>query len=260
MAPRIVTLDIETAPIEAWTWGLWEQNISLDMVKEDWTILSFSAKWLDDPKVIYVDTGGRGKAKVRDDMRLLERLWEVLDSADIVVCQNGKEFDLKKINARFIESGFPPYSPVRVVDTMLAAKKHFGFTSNKLAYLSGKLTKTKKLKHKKYPGFELWEACLRDEKAAWKEMRLYNQVDVLATEELYLKLRPWIEGHPNVAVYMTGAERRCPKCGSTSVKKRGLLYTQTGAFQRFECNACHGTSRGRENLLGKQARKALLGN
>ena len=69
--PRILTLDIETAPIEAYCWGIWEQNIGLDMIIRDWSILCFCAKWLDERSVIYEHTGGRGKAKVRDDKILM---------------------------------------------------------------------------------------------------------------------------------------------------------------------------------------------
>jgi hypothetical protein len=52
-------------------------------------------------------------------------------------------------------------------------------------------------------------------------MRRYNIRDVVALEPLYLKLRPWIEGHPNVAVYSDSDEVACPKCGSTKLKLNG---------------------------------------
>lgn len=255
--PRIVTLDIETAPIQAFVWGTYDVNVGLEMIQEDWSILSFSAKWLGEPKVIYHDTGGRGREKVRDDRDLLGKLWALLDEADVVIAQNGVAFDIRKINARLIAAGFKPYSPIRVVDTMLAAKRRFGFTSNKLAWLSQKLTKAKKLTHKKFPGFELWAACLRDEAAAWKEMRRYNQVDVIATEELYLKLRPWIENHPNFAAYVDCDDPACTRCGSKNVQRRGRTVTNAGEYPRFQCTDCGGWSRGRQTL---RRRKNALTN
>lgn len=258
--PRIVTLDIETAPLEVHSWGLWEQNIGLEMVGTDWSILSFSAKWLGDPKVVYADTGGRGVKKVRDDSALLGQLWEILDEADIVIAQNGAGFDIKKINARLIQAGFKPYSPIKIVDTMLVAKKHFGFTSNKLAFLTDKLTKTKKLTHKKFPGFSLWSACLRDDPEAWAEMKRYNVADTIATEELYLVVRPWIEGHPNVAVYSTSETVSCPKCGGEKLKKNGSSFTQTGSYQRYRCLECGGFARGRQVTNSKEKRRSLLTN
>lgn len=258
--PRIVTLDIETAPLESYHWGLWDQNIGLNQIKTEWSILSFSAKWLGENEVIYFDTGGRGVKKVRDDKPLLEKLHAVLDEADIVVAQNGLAFDLKKINSRLLMAGFPPYSPVKVIDTMLVAKRHFAFTSNKLEWLSKHLTTTKKQTHKTFAGFELWAECLKDNAAAWAEMKRYNCADTLATEELYLRLRPWIDGHTNVAAYSDAEETACPKCGSYDLSPNGKAYTQTGYHQRFVCKACGGYCKGRKNLASKGKRKALLGS
>ena len=121
--PKILTLDIETVPLESYTWGIWEQNVGLDMIKTEWSILSFAAKWFDKKRVIYADTMGRGASKVRDDKKLLGQLHALLDEADIVVAQNGVRFDMKKINARLIQHGFGPPSPYRVVDTLSVAKK-----------------------------------------------------------------------------------------------------------------------------------------
>ncbi len=260
MSPKILTLDIETAPIESYHWGLWQQNIGLEQIVTEWTILSYCAKWLGDSKVIYQSTGGRGKSKVRDDYALLKGLWELLNEADIVVAQNGQAFDVKKINARLILNGFKPYSPIKIVDTMLVAKRHFDFTSNKLAWLSTHLTETKKQDHKLFPGFELWAECLKDNPKAWAEMKAYNVADTVATEQLYLKFRPWVEGHPNVAMYSQMDEMQCPKCGSKHVQKRGKALTQSGEYHRFQCKDCGGWSRSRYTLTNKTKRKNLLIN
>ncbi len=260
VGPKIITIDIETAPISAFTWGLWDVNVGLDMIDIEWSILSFSAKWLHSDEVIYMDTGGRGIGKVRDDKRLLQALWELLDEADIIIAQNGQAFDIKKINARLIMNGFGPYSPIRIIDTMLVSKKHFNFTSNKLAWLSEHLTAAKKSDHKLFPGFLLWEACLQDNPEAWQEMEDYNKIDVISTEQLYLKLRPWIGQHPNVKAYDDSDSTGCPKCGSDKVQKRGLAYTQIGAYQRFQCQACNGWSRSRVATNSKDKRATLLSN
>lgn len=256
--PKILTVDIETAPIEAYTWGIWDVNVGLEQIKTEWSILSYAAKWLGKKSIIYADTGGRGKNKVRDDKPLLKGIWSLLDEADIVVAQNGQRFDVKKINARLIMSGFGPYSPIRVVDTLLVAKKHFGFTSNKLAWMSKYLTEAKKSEHKKFPGFELWTECLADNPKAWAEMAKYNKLDVIATEQLYLKQRPWITGHPNLASYSPSFEHVCPNCGSKNVTKNGFRTMQQGRYQRFFCHDCGAWSRGKQNLINQTNRKASL--
>lgn len=259
--PRIVTLDIETAPLQVYCWGLWDQNIGLEMIKDEWTILSFSAKWLGKKGVLFHSTGGRGQAKVRDDRALCGKLWDLLDQADIVVTQNGKKFDIRKINARLIMHGYKPYSPIKVVDTCQVAKRQFGFTSNKLAWLSKHLNgETTKDEHKRFPGFGLWSECLKDNALAWREMKKYNSLDVVATEELYLGMRPWIVGHPNVAAYADTDEMKCPKCGSEKLQKRGFAFTQTGQYHRVQCFGCGGWSRSRYTINTTGQRKALLSN
>lgn len=256
---KIVTLDIESSPLESYTWGIWEQNVGLEMIKTEWTILAFAAKWLGRKAITYVGAGGRGIDKVRDDLPLLTKLWDVLNETDIVVAQNGRKFDIKKINARLIMHGFPPYSPIRVIDTLVTARSKFGFTSNKLAWMSGHLTDAPKSPHKKFPGFELWAECLKDNPAAWTEMEKYNKQDVVATEKLYLKLRPWIDNHPNMGAYSPTEEaHQCPKCASPETQKRGVAVTQQGRYHRFQCTNCGGWSRGKERVIPKAERMKLL--
>lgn len=255
--PRILTLDIETAPLNVYTWGTFDQNVGLNQIKGEWRILSVAWKWLGERKVHFESASLSLDGGVFD-MNLMSTVWELLDEADIVVAQNGREFDIKKINARMIQQGFDPYSPIRIIDTMQAAKRHFAFTSNKLEWMGKHIARMPKEEHRKFPGFELWKECLAGNEAAWREMEKYNKADVLATEALYLKLRPWIEGHPNVATY--GSEpHRCPKCGGDSLQSRGVGVTQTGRFQRYCCNSCGGWSRGRV-AVGPLERRKLLSN
>jgi hypothetical protein len=258
-----VTLDIETAPITAYVWGLFKQFVGLDQILEDWSILSVTWKWLDEPDCHYVDTYEGGKAKnIRDDSKLLQKLWQVLDKADIVVTQNGIQFDIKKINARFIQAGMKPPSPFRQVDTKVEAVKIARFTSNKLAWLAKVLNGSAKDKHTDFPGFELWAECLKRNPKAWAAMKKYNPIDVIETEQAYLKLRPWIVGHPNVGNFLALDEPSCPKCGSTELQHRGWARTQTGLYRRYQCKVdiCGGWARSRYTLNTIGERKALLSN
>ena len=256
--PRIGTLDIETAPIVAYVWGLWKQNIGLPQIIRDWSILSYCYKYLDCKRVVYDDVSKQ--EDLFDDTRLLLGLWKFLDETDIVIAQNGVAFDVKKIMARFIEAGMPPPSPFKVIDTMLEARKIAKFTSNKLAWLSAKLTDTPKLSHSQFPGFELWVQCLARNPKAWRVMKRYNPVDVKGTEKLYLKLRPYIVGHPNLAAYDDDETARCPKCLSADLQKKGFAFTQTGQYQRYKCGGCKGWSRSRYTINTMGKRKALLSN
>lgn len=252
--PKILLVDIETSPVLAYVWKLWDENVGLNQIHTDWFMLSWSAKWLGHKSVLYRDQ--RDAKKLEDDSGILRDLWLLLDEADIVIAHNGKRFDEKKINARFILNGMKRPSSFRSIDTLQIAKKNFGFTSNKLAYLADKLCAQKKSEHRKYVGFDLWKACLAGEAAAWKEMEKYNKQDVLALEELYLKLEPWNSPGINIGVYYNDEERRC-SCGGTEFKGYGYRYTMKGKFRRLKCTACGKEKQGSSNLLNREKRSTL---
>jgi hypothetical protein len=256
---KTLILDIETAPIVAYTWGLFDQNIGLNQIKSDWHLLSWAAKWLGEPsyKTMYMDNS---KSKnIQDDRRIVAGLAKLLNQADIIITQNGDAFDIKKLNARAVINGLPPIKPCRSTDILKESRKVFKFTSHKLEYMTDKLnTKYKKLKHEKYPGFDLWSAILQGDKNAWAAMREYNVHDVLATEEAYLVIQGWIKTQ-NLAAYMDDNEVRC-RCGSNQLRRQGYAYTETGKYQVYQCKACGKWPRGSKNLLTKKKRKTLLKN
>jgi len=255
--PKILLIDIETAPILASVWGLWDQNVGINQISLDWHLLSFAAKWLGDKKVFYED---QSKVKhIENDKALLVKMTKLLDEADIVVAHNGNSFDVPKLRARMILSGLKPPSTFRSIDTLKEAKKLFNFTSNKLEYLSQKLTDAPKDKHKEFPGFELWSECLAHNPRAWAEMKKYNIRDIYALEKVYIAMRPWIEGHPNLGMYVNSENPVCPKCRG-HVQARGFAITNFGKYQRYQCQKCGGWSRGRTMLNSKQSRKRQLSN
>jgi len=230
------------------------------MVKEEWCILSYCAKWLGSPEIIYKDSAKRRNKM--DDKHLIRGLWKLLDKADIIVAHNGKSFDVRKIQARMFLHGMQPTSPFKVIDTLLETRKCFAMTSAKLEYLTDKMCTTKKQKHNEFPGFELWKECLAGNPKAWASMKSYNVDDVVSLEEYYLILRPWIQGHPNVANYTTEAASgpACPNCGSTHVHQKGLRSTQVGQYPRYHCQDCGAWSRGRLISNSKKQRANLLVN
>lgn len=257
--PRILVYDIETSPILAHVWSIWEQNVGLNQIAKDWHIMAWAAKWVGEKEIFYRDQ--RNQKDITNDKGILLVLWELLDLADIVVTQNGKAFDQKKINTRFVMHGIPPPNQSKHIDTKQLAKKNFAFTSNKLEFLSGALTPdTRKSQHKRFPGFELWLECLKGNTAAWEEMRLYNQQDVLATEKLYKKLAPWGTG-VDLNLFRDDAVFRC-QCGSTDLNKRGFGYSAGAKYQKYQCRECGHWTTDRspdKNLFSLEKRKSLRG-
>jgi len=182
--PRVLIVDIETRSLEVKTFGLRDQNISLSQVISDGGILCWSAKWLGEKEVFYKDFKGvKNKEK-----ELLKPLWKLMDEADIVIGQNSKAFDVKIIVGKFFEHNMGLPSSFRQLDTLCISRKIAKFMSHKLEYMSSKFCKIRKLLHNKFPGFTLWHECEIGNKAAWKVMEQYNKNDVLATEELFVRL------------------------------------------------------------------------
>lgn len=194
--PKVLYVDIETKPLKVWTWGTFDQNIPLNMIIEDWSVLSWSAKWANSPEseVIYKDNRGKKGDKLVNDKELLKPLWKLMDEADIIIGQNSNRFDLPKLNARFIEHGFGCPSEFLTIDTYSIARSKFGFTSNKLEYMTKKLNKKyKKQDHREFSGWTLWDECIKGNLKAWKSMEVYNKYDVLSLEELFLNLSEFVK-------------------------------------------------------------------
>lgn len=255
--PRFLTLDIELIGIRADSlWGTFDQNIGISEIAEDWAIISAAAKWLHSPEMLYLDQ--RAVQDIRDDRLLVAWLAALIDKADIVCGHNIQKFDMRKLRARCVTLGITPFREPKIVDTMLMARRTGAFTSNKLEYLSAKLTDTPKLNHSNYPGKELWLALLRNDPAAWEECERYNIRDVEATENLYKALRSWAPQHPNLAHYYSDDETRCPRCGSKDILRMGSTFTAVNEYPRFLCQSCNGFSRGRFTMTSKEKRKALL--
>lgn len=250
--PNVWIIDIETFPLTASVWGLRDQNIALNQIKSDWSVMAWGAKKLGDPasKVIYKDV--RGQKNLRDDSKILKDIWKILDEADIVITQNGQSFDGPKLNARFMLHGMPPPSPYKHLDTYRIVKRVAEFTSNKLEYLTEKLcTKYKKLSHGKFPGQSLWNECEKDNKEAWDEMKKYNIHDVLSTEELYLKIRAWApESMPTP--HDSRDSGQCKVCGSSDIESRGVYQLKSGDYKKIHCLNCRSWRRG-EKVPTKRA-------
>lgn len=236
---KVLILDIETSPLIVYVWELKDQYVGLNQMIQDWEIMAWSAKRLGEPasSIRYYD-----KRHNKDDKAILQPLWEMLNEADIVITQNGKAFDAKKINARFMLHKMPPPKPYKHLDTYLIAKNAAAFTSHSLEYLSERLnTKYKKLSHSKFPGLSLWKECLKGNKEAWEEMKKYNIHDVLSTEEFYLKIRAWA---PASAPDVYSRLGECKTCGSRHLIKQGFDRTKTGIWQQLQCTKCHRWQRG----------------
>lgn len=246
---KILGLDIETAPNTAFVWGMFKENVPLDRLIETGRVMCFSAKWV-----------GRGKeplffSEFHDGHKTtIEAAHKLLDEADAVLTYNGERFDIPTLNKEFIKYGMGPPAPYHSIDLIRTVRSRFRFTSNKLAHIVKELDVSRKVENR---GFDLWIDCMNGDKKAWREMRTYNKGDVTSLEEAYIKLRPWIDTHPNSALFMGEDEDpKCPHCGSKHLQARGYQRTRAQTYPRFQCQGCGAWLRGRYTVA--KGRKDVL--
>jgi hypothetical protein len=239
---RILIYDIENTPSIGFTWGKYDQTVI--QFTQEWYMLCFAYKFLGDDEVQVValpDFKKEYRADRTNDYRVIKRLHELYSEADIVIAHNGNRFDQRKTNARLLVHGFDPPTPYKQIDTCLVARKYFNFNSNKLGDLGEILgLGTKADTH----GFGTWVGCMAGDKQAWSVMKEYNARDVDLLEQVYLKLRPWMDGHPNVGL-LSGQLDACPKCGSSAMTRQGFKRNRTTTVQQWKCGDCGGWSSSR---------------
>ena len=243
--PKILIFDIETAPMQVYTWGLFQQDIGLPMIIKDWYVLCWSAKWLDEDKILHDALNLHKEYKSDNDCEyeVIESIWTLLDSCDIAVAHNGKSFDKKKLNAKFLEYGFPEPT-YKLVDTMLIAKGNFALTSNKLDYITKKFGGEGKIS----TSFDLWKGCMNGDKTSWTKMVEYCDRDVQELEQVYLTLRPWDKLSPNYGQYLDQNKLVCNACGSDLLTYEKDLHTGVSTYEVFICNDCGKKMRTRKSV------------
>ena len=168
--PKILHFDIETSPLIVYSWNLWPKAIPVGNIIKDWEVLCWSAKWQGNPAIL-------NSSDCASEMYIVASLWTLLDGADVVVAYNGKSFDKKKMNAKFLEYGFPEPSPYKLVDPYLIVKGNFALTSKKMDFVVKYINDVEEGKHS--TDFQLWVDCMNGVKGAQEYMQKYCDQDVL---------------------------------------------------------------------------------
>lgn len=243
---KILAWDVELTPLTVYSWSLWPNHIPIQQIEKPQEVMCFGARWYGKNQVIFKSTHQHGKTE------MLETIHGMLDEADAVLSWNGAGFDTKHINREFIENGMTPPSPYVEIDLMKVAKKKFKFPSNKLDYVSQALDVGRKVQHE---GFQLWLDCMAGNRTAWKKMKDYQIQDVNLLIDLYEKLKPWIDNHPNTAAF-DGIEDGCVVCGSRRVTAHDYKITAAGKYRRYRCQDCGKFMRGKSIIATSDMRSA----
>lgn len=254
---RILLIDIETSPNVSEHWDLFNQNIGINQVLIPKAVLCVAAKWYgdDQSEVIFVSRWDDGQRA------MIEKIWQLLNEADIVIHYYGQRFDVPHLNTEFLLHGLMPPRPFKQIDLKLAVSKRFNFTSNKLQFISQAIGLSGKVDHE---GHGLWaktinlfgqfpEAVQLDARARMQE---YNEQDTVLLEEVYEVLLPWIPNHPHGHLYLGAG---CPKCGQEDEEmvRDGFAYTSLSKFYQYRCPVCGDHFRGGKRIDGVDLRESM---
>jgi hypothetical protein len=241
MGPKLLFLDIETAPILMTSWSMRPPYAGAVWVERDTYILMFSYKWAHERtvKTVCLPDFPRYRRSKHDDKDLCAVLHGLLSDADIVAAHNGDAFDIKKINSRLITNGFKPPSPYKTIDTLKAARRAFKFDSNKLDHIGRYLNEGRKIPN---TGAALWRGCVEGDPKSWRIMRRYGKQDTELLAKVYERVKPWMPNHPNMNMYSAVRDRPpgipCPTCESTNTQRRGVTVKVNTRRHRHHCQGC----------------------
>lgn len=227
MSVKTLLFDIETSPILAYTWGVWQHNIQPAGIVEDRKILCICWKELGKRGV-----SGRVVGDGVSERDVIEAFRAAAEDADVLVAHNGDKFDVKHLNAKLIEYRIDPLPKLHTVDTLKEVKKIAKFTYNRLDFLAQKLFGV----GKHDTDFDLWKGVMGGDAKASARMLAYCKNDVILLERLYVALRPYFKNHPNIA---THDSMNCPRCNCEVVTLRKAYRTKSGLERaHFNCAAC----------------------
>lgn len=225
MANKILVLDIETRPAQAYVWSAYgEQNVGVEQIIDAGSIICVGAKWLGEREVFLYSDWEHGHEE------MLKQIWTMMNQADAVLTYNGDKFDLPKLQGEFLLYGFGPTPPLTSIDVVKAVRK-FGFFVNRLAFIGPFLGVGAKVKHE---GFDLWVKVMQGNEPAQRRMARYCKQDVKLLEKLYLKVRPFIKNHPHLGI----EKHECGACNSNHLQSRGYRRTKSFKIQRLQCQDC----------------------
>ncbi len=256
VSARVVTLDIERIPgrarvkhrgltIEGEFWDLsgWKHTIGRRIHADDvleWPRTICAAwRWYGEEEVHFAaewEVGGHDG--------FLRRLWEVADEMDIGVGHNAANFDFPIVSGEWAMIGLPAPSPYKVIDTLKIARTSMRLESNTLDSLAKRLGV--EAKSDKYD-VRVAQAAVAGDKDAQARIEEYNRGDIIASEALFDRLRPFAKGIPHLGMW-TDNEMACPSCGSTMTATGKTVHANVQKYEHLACANCGAHARGTARL------------
>jgi hypothetical protein len=136
----ILYFDLEVSKSLYFTYGpkVPSKYLRSDDRVKPYYIICWSASYVGSSK-IWSDCVTKDEALAWSDKRILERLQQLIDSADLIGGHNIDAYDKKRANTRFLLNGYEPLTEKKTIDTLKIARSKFAFESNKLDEISKEL-------------------------------------------------------------------------------------------------------------------------
>jgi len=227
---KIMIYDIETSRVTAKLWWSGKQFINSSQIIEDPTIISIAWKWLGEDEVYTLNWD----MKKHCDKDMLKTFLKEYNKADMIIGQNNDRFDNRWINARAVKHSLFVDTNIKSFDIMKQTKRLLRLPGYSMAYISKYLGVTQKQSHE---GILMWDmvesGTVIEQKEYMRKMLDYNIGDIITTEEIYLKLRPYMGLKIHVGVIKGEEKWTSPNTGTTDVELYKTSVTPVGTIQRF---------------------------
>lgn len=263
--PNVLTLDIERLPgrarhqhrgltIQGDFWDLcgWKNVIGYRLPVEsviEWPrTICVAWRWYGEERVEFASEWGDGRDK------MLTRVWEAYDQADVIYGHNVANFDTKHLNTEWRDLGMMPPTPYKIVDTLKEARKTFGDESKTLAALTQRLGIETKVD--KYD-VEVARAACDGNIAEQERIQRYNEGDVVASEKFVDALRGWISSHPhNLRGTVDESLPTCPQCWGDDLVENGTKLADQLVYLLYRCTTCGANVQGARHSRAAVTRSA----
>ena len=256
VAIKALTIDIERLPgqvsvqhrgftIDGPVWDLNAlkhvigRRIHADDVIEWPRTICAAARWYGEEDVMFAaewEVGGYDG--------FMRRVWEWVDEADILIGHNMAAFDSKHLMSGWAEMGLPAPSPFKVIDTLKIARGSLNMESNTLDSLAKRLGVESK--SDKYD-VRVAQAAVAGDREAQARIEDYNRGDIVASEALFDRLRPYAKGVPHLGMW-TDDELACPSCGHTMTATGKTVHANVQRYEHLHCPNCGAHARGTARL------------